>query len=247
MIGRGAFGEVRLVRAHGRLYALKILAKTLGGLADKPPTQQHVAHIRAERDALAALNQHPFIVTLHFTFQSPDHFFVVTDFASGGDLMQILIAKGTLPEPLVRLYAAELVLAIAAVHGAGFLHRDIKPDNILLDGAGHVLLSDLGLSSRSSVGEPPPPHGAAPVAAAGFLAGGGPPPPVPAGWLRPPRALRALSCVGTPDYLAPEVLVAATTGEPYTQTADFWGLGAVLYECLLGTVPFTYMVLFESS
>jgi serine/threonine kinase 38 len=231
VLGRGAFGEVALVRCGGKLFAMKTLSREL---PQPGPMAQHVAHVRAERDALAALNASPFIVSLFFSFQSSSGLHFVTEFAPGGDLMQVLIAQGHLSEPLCRLYAAELILAIAAVHGAGFIHRDVKPDNILLDASGHLLLTDLGLSTKGGAAPPP---AAEPSPLEGFLLGGGPPPSAP-GFLRSPRGLAALSVVGTPDYLAPEVLRAANSSAPYDARADLWSLGAVLYECLIGVAPF---------
>jgi serine/threonine kinase 38 len=236
VLGRGAFGEVALVRSRGKLFAMKTLKREV---TQAGPLDSHISHVRSERDALAALNASPFEVALHYAFQTDANLHFVTTFAAGGDLMQQLIIRGHLPESLCRLYAAELILAIAACHGAGFIHRDIKPDNILLDSGGHILLTDLGLSAKGQQ-QPPAPRGpaAAPVPLEGFLLGGGPPPSVPAGFLRSPRGLAALSVVGTPDYLAPEVLRVATSGAAYDARADLWSLGAVIYECLIGFAPF---------
>ena len=71
VIGRGAFGEVSLARARGKLFALTSICTDGGGGAGgaDPPLVQHVSHVRAERDALAALNAHPFVISLHYSFQ----------------------------------------------------------------------------------------------------------------------------------------------------------------------------------
>lgn len=67
------------------------------------------------------------------------------DYIPGGDLMSLLIKLGVFKESLARFYIAELTCAIESVHELGFIHRDIKPDNILIDKDGHIKLTDFGL------------------------------------------------------------------------------------------------------
>ena len=86
------------------------------------------------------------LVKLHFCFQTAEHVYLVMDYVPGGDLMGLLMRLDVLPEPQARFYAAEAVQAIASLHGLGYAHRDIKPDNFLLDRQGHVKLADLGLA-----------------------------------------------------------------------------------------------------
>merc|ERR1712126_786642 len=140
VIGKGAFGEVRLVQKvdTGHVYAMKILRK-----ADMVEKEQ-VAHVRAERDILVEAD-HQWVVKMFYSFQDPANLYLVMEFLPGGDMMTLLMKKDTLSEECSQFYVAETVLAIESIHKLGFIHRDIKPDNILLDARGHVKLSDFGL------------------------------------------------------------------------------------------------------
>ncbi len=90
-----------------------------------------LAHVRAERDVLAESNS-PWVVQLFYSFQDPSYLYLIMEFLPGGDLMTMLIKYDTFSEDVTRFYMAECVLAIEAVHKLGFIHRDIKPDNILM-------------------------------------------------------------------------------------------------------------------
>lgn len=103
-----------------------------------------VAHVKAERDILAEADNE-WVVRLYYSFQDRDSLYFVMDYIPGGDMMSLLIRMGVFPEHLARFYVAELTLAIESVHKMGFIHRDIKPDNILIDLDGHIKLTDFGL------------------------------------------------------------------------------------------------------
>ncbi len=90
--------------------------------------------------------KHPFVVSLHYAFQSPERIYFVLDFVNGGELFYHLRKKVRYTESKIKFYAAELILALDHLHNMGFIYRDIKPENILLDGDGHVKLTDFGLS-----------------------------------------------------------------------------------------------------
>ena len=139
-LGIGAFGEVALVRKSdaGNLYAMKTLRKS------DVLRRNQVAHVKAERDILAEA-ECEWVVKLYYSFQDKDNLYFIMDYVPGGDMMSLLIKKQIFEENLAQFYIAELVLAIESVHRMGFIHRDIKPDNILIDKHGHLKLTDFGL------------------------------------------------------------------------------------------------------
>lgn len=139
-LGVGAFGEVTLVRKRdaGHFYAMKTLRKS------DVLKRNQVAHVKAERDILAEA-ENEWVVKLYYSFQDRDNLYFVMDYVPGGDLMGLLIKLEIFEENLAQFYIAELVLAIESVHKMNFIHRDIKPDNILIDSNGHIKLTDFGL------------------------------------------------------------------------------------------------------
>lgn len=128
LIGRGAFGEIRLVQKKdtGHVYAMKILRKHDMMMKDQ------VAHVRAERDILA-LADCVWVVKMYYSFQDTLNLYLVMEYLPGGDLMTLLIRLDTLSEQQTRFFVAETMLAINSIHQLGFIHRDIKPDNLLRD------------------------------------------------------------------------------------------------------------------
>lgn len=144
VIGKGAFGEVRLVQKKdtGKIYAMKTLLKS------EMYKKDQLAHVKAERDVLAGSDS-PWVVSLYYSFQDAQYLYLIMEFLPGGDLMTMLIRWQLFTEDVTRFYMAECILAIETIHKLGFIHRDIKPDNILIDIRGHIKLSDFGLSTGS--------------------------------------------------------------------------------------------------
>lgn len=142
-LGKGSFGVVWLVKMKKTkdLYALKILEKT------QVLKQNMIKYAVAERNILTTI-QHPFIVSMHHAFQTPERLYLMMDYCPGGDLGIMLAKGGKIPEDLARIYCAEILLALQYLHEQGIVYRDLKPDNIVLDPTGHCRLTDFGLSKE---------------------------------------------------------------------------------------------------
>uniref|UniRef100_A0A8C6VFQ4 Ribosomal protein S6 kinase n=1 Tax=Naja naja TaxID=35670 RepID=A0A8C6VFQ4_NAJNA len=148
ILGTGAYGKVFLVRkisGHdaGKLYAMKVLKKAT--IIQKAKTTEHT---KTERQVLEHIRQSPFLVTLHYAFQTNTKLHLILDYINGGELFTHLSQRERFNEDEVQIYTGEIVLALEHLHKLGIIYRDIKLENILLDSDGHVVLTDFGLSKE---------------------------------------------------------------------------------------------------
>ena len=214
VIGRGAFGEVHVCKNKktNNIVAIKKIKKEI--LIQK----NQIIHVRNEQIFMSNVKSE-WIVDLKASFQENEFLYLIMEYCPGGDFMNLLIKKDILSENEAKFYFAELILAIESIHKLDCIHRDIKPDNILIDKTGHIKLSDFGLAKisdkmikydykynniKKSNKEIFSKHN------------------------------KNYSCVGTAYYVAPEVL----NKEGYGKEIDWWSAGAIFYEMLIGYAPF---------
>ena len=143
VIGQGSFGKVVQVRhkKNQQIYAMKMLNKR--SIVERG----EVEHTKAEKEILQTV-KHPFLMCLHYSFQTPDKLYLVMDFVNGGEMFYHLQQEHTFDNLRAKFYAAEIVLGLEYLHQHGIVYRDLKPENLLLDAEGHIKMTDFGLSKQ---------------------------------------------------------------------------------------------------
>lgn len=141
VIGKGSFGKVLQVKKKdtGEIFAMKEMSKEV------IERENLLEHTFAEKSILQRIN-HPFVVSLHFAFQTKDRLYLVLDFLSGGELFYHLQKVGSFDEWRAKFYTAQIGLAIGHLHSLDIIYRDLKPENAVLDKDGNVCLTDFGLA-----------------------------------------------------------------------------------------------------
>ncbi|CAL9067054.1 probable serine/threonine protein kinase IREH1 [Musa acuminata AAA Group] len=226
-ISRGAYGRVFLAkkRTTGDLFAIKVLKK-----ADMI-RKNAVESILAERDILITV-RNPFVVRFFYSFTSRENLYLVMEYLNGGDLYSLLRNLGCLDEDVARIYIAEVVLALEYLHSLGVVHRDLKPDNLLIAYDGHIKLTDFGLSKVGLINSTDDLSG--PAVSGTSLYGEDDTHAFASERLSQQERRKKRSAVGTPDYLAPEILL----GTGHGASADWWSVGVILFELIVGIPPF---------
>ncbi|XP_033325853.2 ribosomal protein S6 kinase like isoform X1 [Megalopta genalis] len=142
VIAKGAYGKVYkiLKQDTGKVYALKAISKA------KVVTENGVMQAKQEVAIQRLVGHHPFILNCTHKWQGRKTLYILTDYVGGGELFSLVEECGALPENVVRIYVAEIALAIDFLHNVGVVHRDIKATNVLLDVEGHAVIIDFGLA-----------------------------------------------------------------------------------------------------
>mmetsp|Transcript_17314 Transcript_17314/g.40314 ORF Transcript_17314/g.40314 Transcript_17314/m.40314 type:complete len:469 (+) Transcript_17314:95-1501(+) len=233
VLGEGSFGKVQLVQQKGteNFFALKQMVKK------RYRHKNQRRQVFAERDVMTVAKNR-WYVELLATFQDTDHVYMVMEFVQGGDFLYHLCVYDRLSAANTAFYMAELLEALDLLHRNDLVHRDVKPDNMVLDKTGHLKLLDFGLcKDTSEVNAPVQPQNAGvilkPAAPEASVQKAGGLPMLPMGALKRSDDAkghqRLKTQVGTYEYMAPEVLNAE-----YGKEVDIWAVGVITFECIAG-------------
>ncbi|KAI0730746.1 kinase-like domain-containing protein, partial [Earliella scabrosa] len=218
-LGKGGHGKVYLVQdvVSERYLAMKVIEKNGLRMREYPTVfeEQAVSHALVANGDEARLGSggSPWLAPLLGSFEDSDNFYFLTEYYPGGDLMKVIKRQGVVPVHRARRWCAELLVALEHLHDQRIIHRDVKPENILIDENDHIALTDFGIARAFGTPDTERP------------------------WRHlnpfPTDADETCSLVGTPGYTAPEVYSGR-----YTYGADVWGAGVVLHTMLTGRLPF---------
>jgi len=196
--------------------------------------QNDLSKLKRERDVMVQ-NESPWLIDLKYSFQSETHIYLAMEFVPGGDMKNLLDHVGCFSEDHVRFYSAEMLLAVEALHKLGYIHRDLKPDNFLVDRRGHLKLIDFGLSKDGLVQK----YSNTFIlkinsVKTSFDSSAGTTSTNKSAGRTRNRNRKTYSVVGSPEYMAIEILEEVG----YNHTVDYWSLGIILYELFWGVTPF---------
>ncbi|CAJ0936021.1 unnamed protein product [Ranitomeya imitator] len=214
LISSGTFGAIYLVRHKDsqQIFAMKKIAKL------NLDTSQMVERAYLERDILI-FAECPFVVSMFCSFPTKSHLCMVMEYIGGGDCGTLLSTRGPLSVPLARLFFAEAVVAVEYLHSYGVVHRDLRPKNLLITSAGHIKVTNFGLSKIGIMMPKTNTYKELPENIS--------------------REFQDSEVCGTLHYIAPEVILKKGYGRP----VDWWSMGIILHEFLVGCVPFAEDIL----
>lgn len=218
ILGEGSYSSVYLATDRQTLkeYAIKVLEKK------HIIKEKKIKYVNIEKNTLNRLTEHPGVVRLYYTFQDEACLYYVIDYCSGGELLGALKRTGTFDIECARFYAAQILDAIEYMHSRGVIHRDVKPENVLLDDHMHIKITDFGTAKmlpdpRVAKAEDGKDRGI-PTSSQSSNGDDG----------------RAPSFVGTAEYVSPELL----TNKNSCKASDLWAFGCIIYQLLTGRPPF---------
>lgn len=229
IIGQGSFGKVFLVRPKdadvnsAEVYAMKVLQKS------EVIRRHQVDHTMGERSIMSTVS-HPFIIALKFAFQTIESLYMITEYCPGGELYFHLKRRKVFSVNMMQFYTAQIAMALEYLHHKRIIFRDLKPENILLDRDGNCKLTDFGLSKLMTAEDE--------ERLAAARQGGGEAALHDRNSGQQRQHQVAFTFCGTPEYLSPEMLLHRMRGSGYSFEIDWWSLGIVSFEMVVGYVPF---------